>query len=433
VKHDLDVLARAEGGLNVGRARDYITSLPVPTEAKYKQLYADADNFNLDFTDNFIRDAQDELRKGEALLEKFPSLQNPDIKRLGRVQGDDAQELLEGVVSPEETQRILSAGQVDAVGNPIIPDAERTFNFEELRAMRTRLGQRISSLKRASDPTQREKLAAFSSMFEAVNITMEKAASNPKLGAEAKAALELANAAYKKFRTVEELTVVMESSFRVTDLGELALDARGATTAIEKIKKDRVLMGRLRDLKMFIPLQDMLQKLAKSAAKPKIIKERIERLEKNIPTMDILPSGSPVSGLGRGQSGVAPNIPLLPIPKAVRDDLPRMPFDPNVKAPNLRARYLTGLGISSVLAGSAFLPGQEGFWINSVKALGGFAVMTPALFSHALMSVQGQALLDTIMKDRAGIIDEDVAGLLGAFARASVAQVLPSSEQREDQ
>jgi hypothetical protein len=345
--------AAKEAERNVERITTYIDNVPAPTEDEVRALYASVGQFDLRFPANRIRDAQKALAGHEALLADFPALRSGTSTSLAQTGKEPAE----------------------------------TYSLQELQAVRSRLGQRVASLKRDTSPTAREELAATTKLLAAVDETLDSAPLVAPGGDIAVKTLRTANQAYKKLRTVEDLGSLAGDYTRTLSDGRVVFNAAGMSDAL---RKNPVLRQRLESLGLYDEVQDTLSGLAKRTQKPPPL---------TLPRAPMQP-GTDILGRGRMQLPEGPVAPPAP-------DLPRLPYDENLTRPDGGEILLQGGQAGAVATMLGADPGLSA----------GLGLLTSTV-SRLLMSRPGQRYLLSVWEGSGGALGDGTLSLLNAGARA---------------
>lgn len=364
----LNRVATAERTRNVGRAQQFVKDIPVLPQNKIDELYAAVDGFDVQLPAQKFQAAQKQLRDSEQLLADFPGLRSEAIGRLG-AQGRAGV----GPATPEGTFGSLSIQETIRGG----VEQTKTFSFQQVMAALKRLKQRHTSLLRSTDPQAREQLGATARLIGALEETLDDAATTPGIAQEARSALNLANAAYKKMRTVEELSTLTERFIKTQTDGTQVFNPAGLRDLLRKGVESKTVVKRLKEIGVYDELTRSLDKMAKATERPP-----------QLPSI---------------RQARTPRTQLPPEPQA--PELPRLPFDEPIQQPSLATESMTAVARGVAGAAGATLLGAG----PTVAAATTLAAMT---ISRALTTKPGQKLLLTLMKPRGGALADASIRLL---------------------
>ena len=357
------------------QARQLIAEIDTPTSGEIEELYRQVDSFDIELPAHRFRMAQDQLRQSEQLLRDFPGLQSGPIRQLA---GETAEEI------SEPARQIIV--RLDRQGRPVFAGQEagpETFSFTQIQAALKRLGQRYASLQKSDFPQKREQLAAITTLRRSLEKTLDDAAETSGIGREAQNALQLANAAYKRFRTVGDLGELVEGAIQTAPDGTQALNAGRLLDILRTGRQHENLRKQLDSMKLLEPLRANLARMAQEATRPPPL---------TLPRAPMQP-GRDILGKARQQ-----------LPEIKSPDLPRLPFDEPLTRPSL-----TGITVRGTATGGTALALDVDPQMAGAVSL---AAMAPAIISRALMTPSGQRLLLGIIRTRGPQLDDTVLRLL---------------------
>lgn len=390
-----------------------VNRLPIVADEGINTLYEQARRLNPEIDIAVLRDVQDELAGELAEIRQiFPRMNDPLLGQLSARPGQESMQFAGEAIDPASPlgQAVLAQTGGEALGSAV-PFSSVTRSLKVLGEMGRSLSKSVATSPGAATDL-RNVYRVRGALLDALN----DAAKNTGVAQEARNALRVANATFFQNETLLELQTHLEKFKTVATTGRFSglpvFDPRAALAsltspktpdAVELVKNLRTL-GKLDDYKSFMTQIGRVQDRA--ARKIDLVGRRQQQ------------RGREGSALRRqGEITAREAAALRPGPGEEitpgRIGLLRM------------GMFTAASAAASGIALSTDTPISETFGITMGIASG--ASLIP-LLSIAMMSPAGQKFLLKQLERSQGRMDARFMGALGAFTRASGAQIVAPEE-----